>query len=358
MKGLLPIGEFAARSGLSAKVLRDYAATGLLVPAAVDGRSGYRYYSPGQLRLARLILLLRRARVPLGEISEFISRPNPGTLRRWEGELDLEARSRRQALAEAGHHLGLAALGSQAQPEGADTMTTHTAGSAIDLGTERATNQDALLISPPLFAVADGLGQTPGGETASQLALDTLSAALSGPPTAEALAAAFRQAGHAVWERANADPSLRGMGTTLTAVVVLQAGHPTRLAIASIGDSRAYLFQDGQLRQLTRDHSVVQALIEAGQVAADQWRAHPDRSLLTRALGMASTGEPDIILPEVAGNARLLLCTDGLTAQADDAEIAAILARPGDPTQIAADLIDLANGNGGADNTAIIVIDL
>jgi serine/threonine protein phosphatase PrpC len=357
MKDLLPIGEFAARSGLSARVLRGYAAAGLLEPAAVDGQSGYRYYAPGQLRLARLILLLRRARVPLSEIAVFIRHPDPGTLRRWEGELDLEARNRRQALTEAGHHLGLAACG-RARHEGDDAMTMQTAGSATDPGTARTTNQDALLISPPLFAVADGLGQSPGGETASRLALDTLSAAFTGTPAAEALAAAFRQASQAVWERASTDPSLHGMGTTLTAVAVLQTGPQTRLAVASIGDSRAYLFQDGQLRQLTRDHSVVQGLIDAGQVTADQWRSHPDRSLLTRALGIAPVVEPDITLPEVTGNARLLLCTDGLTAQAEDPEITAILSGPGDPGQVASNLIELANNNGGADNTAVIVIDI
>jgi len=357
VEDLLPIGEFAARSGLSARVLRGYAAAGMLVPAAVDSRSGYRYYAPGQLRLARLILLLRQARVPLSEIAIFIRHPDPGTLRRWEGELHLEARNRRQALAAARDHLGLAAFG-LALHEGDDALTTQTAGSATDQGTARTTNQDALVVSPPLFAVADGLGQTPGGETASRLALDTLRAAFTGEPAAEALAAAFRQAGRAVWERASTDPSLHGMGTTLTAVAVLQTQPQTRLAVASIGDSRAYLFQDGQLRQLTRDHSVVQSLIEAGQVTDDQWRTHPDRSLLTRALGIAPVVEPDITLPEVTGNARLLLCTDGLTAQADHAEIAAILSGPGDPGQVASDLIELANNNGGADNAAVIVIDI
>jgi protein phosphatase len=357
VEDLLPIGEFAARSGLSARVLRGYAAAGLLVPAAVDSWSGYRYYAPGQLRLARLILLLRQARVPLSEIAIFIRHPDPGTLRRWEGELDLEARNRRQALAAARDHLGLAAC-ALAPHEGDDALTTQTAGSATDQGTARSTNQDALVISPPLFAVADGLGQTPGGETASRLALDTLCAAFTGEPAAEALAAAFRQASRAVWERASTDPSLHGMGTTLTAVAVLQTEPQTRLAVASIGDSRAYLFQDEQLRQLTRDHSVVQSLIDAGQVTDDQWRTHPDRSLLTRALGIAPLVEPDITLPEVTGNARLLLCTDGLTAQADHAEIAAILSGPGDPDQVASDLIELANDNGGADNAAVIVIDI
>jgi PPM family protein phosphatase len=357
---LLAIGEFAARSGLSARMLRTYAAAGLLVPAAVDGCSGYRYYSPGQLEQARLILLLRRAGVRLSEIAGFVENPDAGTMRRWERELDQEAGRRLEALAEARHHLGLTtpAGSPAARHQGDETVITPTTGSATHPGTVRTSNQDALLVSPPLFAVADGLGASPGGEVASRLAVDTLGAAFTAPPTAEALAAAFSQASRAVWQRAKADPSLHSTGTTLTAVAVAASGSQTRLTIAHVGDSRAYLFQDGELSQLTRDHSLVQGLIEAGQLTADQARTHPQRSLLTRALGLAPGVDPDITLPTVTGRARLLLCTDGLTAGAGQADITAILAATADPAQAADDLIQLANGSGGDDNTAVIVVDL
>jgi protein phosphatase len=357
---LLAIGEFSARSGLSAKVLRSYAAAGLLVPAAVDPWTGYRYYAPGQLPEAGLILLLRRAGVPLSEIATFLRDPGPGQLQRWEQALDLEVASRRRALAEARGQLGLLATakGNPAGQDGDKPMTTLAPGSATDRGGVRPTNQDALLVSPPLFAVADGLGAPPGGEIASQLALDTLKVRFAAPYGAEALAEAAREASRAVWERADAEPALEGMGTTLTAVAVLGGAEQAELAVVSVGDSRAYLFRDGQLSQLTRDHSVVQELIDSGQLAPEQWRTHPERSLLTRALGVAPVVDLDLSRSAVAGSARLLLCTDGLTAQADETEIAGVLSAFADPDQAAAELVRLANRNGGDDNTAVVVVDI
>ncbi len=360
MDELLAIGEFSARSGLSAKVLRSYAAAGLLAPAAVDGWSGYRYYAPSQLPEARLIRLLRQAGVPVSEIAAFLRDPAPERLERWEKALELEVASRRRALADVRARLGLLAtpFNSPKGQDGDTPMTTLTPGSAMDQGQVRPTNQDALLVSAPLFAVADGMGEAPRGEVASQLALDTLQARFTDPPTAEALAQAVREAARAVWQQASADPALEGMGTTLTAVAVLQSPGQTRLAVASIGDSRAYLFQDGQLSQLTHDHSVVQNLIDAGEVPQEHWRTHPQRALLTRALGMAPVAEPDITLPALAGDARVLLCTDGLTSQADDTQLAAVLSSVSDPEQAAAELVQLASHNGGTDNTAVIIIDL
>ena len=360
MDELLAIGEFSARSGLSAKVLRSYAAAGLLVPAAVDPWTGYRYYAPGQLPEAGLILLLRRAGVPLSEIATFLRDPGPGQLQRWEQALDLEVASRRRALAEARGQLGLLATakGNPAGQDGDKPMTTLAPGSATDRGGVRPTNQDALLVSPPLFAVADGLGAPPGGETASRLALDTLKGGFAAPHGAEALAEAAREASRAVWERADAEPALEGMGTTLTAVAVLGGAEQAELAVVSVGDSRAYLFRDGQLSQLTRDHSVVQELIDSGQLAPEQWRTHPERSLLTRALGVAPVVDLDLSRSAVAGSARLLLCTDGLTAQADETEIAGVLSAFADPDQAAAELVRLANRNGGDDNTAVVVVDI
>ena len=359
MDELLAIGEFSARSGLSAKVLRSYAAAGLLVPAAVDPWSGYRYYAPSQLAEARLILLLRQAEVPLSEIAAFLHDPGPDQLRRWEQDLDLEVASRRRALGEARALLGQLATiaGSPAGQNGGKPMKV-TPGSAVDQGLVRPTNQDALLVSPPLFAVADGLGEAPRGEVASRLALDTLKARFTAPPGAEALADAARAAARAIWQRADAEPSLEGMGTTLTAVAVLDGTEETRLAVVNVGDSRAYLFREGQLSQLTRDHSVVQGLIDAGEVPPEHWRTHPERALLTRALGMAPVVDPDISLPDVAGSTRVLLCTDGLTAQADDAQLAAVLSAVTDPERAAAELVQLAARPGGDDNPAVIVIDI
>lgn len=359
MDELLAIGEFSERSGLSAKMLRTYAKAGLLVPAAVDRWSGYRYYAPSQLAEARLILLLRQAEIPLGEIAGFLRHPDPGQLNRWGHALDLEVTSRRRALDDARALFSqLATIAdSPAQHDGGKLMKV-TPGSAVDRGVAMPTNQDALLVSPPLFAVADGLGEAPRGEVASRLALDTLKARFTGPPSAKALADAARDAARAVWQRADAEATLDGMGTTLTAVAVVDGAEHPRLAVVSTGDSRAYALRDGQLSQLTRDHSVVQGLIDAGELAPEQWRTHPRRALLTRALGMAPVVDPDVSLPSLTGSARVLLCTDGLTAQADNSQIAAVLSEITDPEQAAAELIQLANRHGGDDNTAVIVIDI
>lgn len=360
MSELLAIGEFSARCGLSVKVLRTYAAEGLLVPAAVDAWSGYRYYARHQLPTARLILQLRRAGIALREIREFLQDPDEGRLQAWGRGLDREVTHRRRALAAARQQLDMLATG-PAHPtrhDGGTIMTTLLAGSANDPGTVRDTNQDAVLISSPLFAVADGLGTSPGGQTASRLALDTLKARFTGSPTAAGLAEAARAASRVIWDKASADPSLEGMASTLAAVAVLDDGEQAQLAVASVGDSRAYLFGAGQLHQLTRDHTVVQALMDAGKLTRDEARTHPSRSLLTRALGIAPVVDPDIHLPAVRETARLLLCTDGLTAHAEDPQIAEVLARVAEPDQAAARLVELANDNGGSDNTAVIVVDV
>lgn len=360
MSDLLAIGEFSARCGLSVKVLRTYAAEGLLVPAAVDAYSGYRYYARHQLPRAALIRQLRRAGIPLRDIADFLHDPEQARLRAFEHDIDKDAADRRSALASA---RALLATHPATQPgppprPGGISMTTITAGSATDPGTVRDTSQDALLVSPPLFAVADGMGASPAGETASHLAMDTLHAHLGDPPTAAGLAAAVRAASQAIFDTARADPALEHMATTLTALAILSHGDQAQLAVASIGDSRAYLLDRGQLRQLTRDHTIVQALTDAGELTSGQVRTHPRRTLLTRALGITPNADPDIHLPAVPTPARLLLCTDGLTAHATDPQITDILVSTAEPGPAANRLVQLANHNGGSDNTTVIVIDI
>jgi PPM family protein phosphatase len=373
---LLSIGEFSARSSLSPRMLRSYAAVGMLVPAAVDPFSGYRYYSPDQLGEAKLILLLRQAGVPVSEIAGFLKDADPGRLRQWELELDLEVASRRTALAEVRELLGADAR----RPAKTDVKRKETVmepvhesesmgpvdgrlawGSATARGAERPGNQDAFLVNAPLFAVADGLGGRPGGDTASRIALDELRASFDqagGQPSIETLVEAARDASLAVWQRMEADKSLEGMGTTLTAVAVLAAGPRPRLAIVNVGDSRVYVFADGQLGQVTHDDSVVQGLIDAGEVQPDQWRDHPQRSLLTRALGMAAVVEPDIGLPRVPAAARVLICTDGLTTALDEPSVSAVLGSESDPARAAAELVRLVESSGGADDVTVVVVDL
>jgi len=354
---LLAIGEFAAQSGLSAKMLRSYASAGLLVPAAVDRWSGYRYYAQSQLREAQLILWLRHAGVPLREIARFLDNPSAEQLRRWEQALDLETESRRSALAEVRDQLA-ASLTAGMEPAVAALVTPLQWGSTSLVGSAGNGNQDALLTDPPLFAVADGMGRSPGGQIASQLVLETLQACVTAPASVETLVQATRQAAHAVWQRIEADQALEGMGTTLTAAVALPGDAQPGIVIVSIGDSRAYAYTGGQLRQLTRDHSVVQGLIEAGRARPEEWRHHPQRHLLTRAIGIAATVEPDIILPPALASTRLLLCTDGLTAHVDEPAILAVLETSASAQQTASELARLAQRNGSTDDVTVVIIDL
>jgi serine/threonine protein phosphatase PrpC/DNA-binding transcriptional MerR regulator len=358
-------------------MLRSYAAVGMLVPAAVDRFTGYRYYSPDQLGEAGLILLLRQAEVPVSEIAGFLRDRDLGRLRRWELELDLEVTGRRIALAEVRERLGSGwparadavrketDMGSAQESSLAESSWDGLAwGSATAQGATRSGNQDASLVSAPLFAVADGLGGTPGSVLASQIALDELqasfgrSARAGQTPSVEALVEAARDASLAVWQRMESDKSLEGIGTTLTAVAVLDAGPQPRLAVVNVGDSRAYLFADGHLQQVTHDDSVVQGLIDAGKVQPQEWRDHPSRSLLTRALGTAAVVEPDIRLPRVPAAARVLICTDGLTTTLDEASISAVLGSEADPGRAATELIRVVESSGGADDATVVVVDL
>lgn len=223
-----------------------------------------------------------------------------------------------------------------------------------NVGRQRALNEDSILALPPLFAVADGLGGHEAGEVASALAIDTLRdhapRAVDGP----ALVRAVQAANSAVLQAAHGGIGREGMGSTMTALMVEHG----KAAIAQVGDSRAYLLRDRQLMQVTEDHSVVAALLRSGHITAEEARVHPQRSVITRALG----SDPHLIvdqfeLPVLRGD-RLLLCSDGLTSMVDDTHIAAILNARLDPHQTAGALIEAANKAGGADNISAIVIDI
>ena len=359
MEELLPIGEFSARCGLSAKMLRTYAAAGLLTPAAVDRESGYRYYSPAQEQDARLIGLLRRAGVPLAEIGVFMRDPTPDRLNQWEGQLDDDTAARRDALAAARTHITAAASGARpaspndrATERGDCEMKRLIAGSVTDRGTVRPTNQDAVLVGHGIFVVADGTGA--GGEVASAVAVETLCAAYAADRTRSGLADASRRAARAVWRRAEAGEE-PPMGSTLAAVAVVSED---RLAAVNVGDSRVYRFSDGALDRVTRDHTVVEDLVSTGTISAEQARSHPERSILTRMLGIGPDVEPDVVdVPYTAGD-RLLLCTDGLFNEIDDHEIADLLSGVVGPEAAAVQLVRRATHGGASDNVSVIVVDV
>ncbi|HZX56205.1 MAG TPA: MerR family transcriptional regulator, partial [Ilumatobacteraceae bacterium] len=212
MDDLVPIGEFAQKSGLSQKRLRTYAAAGLLQPASVDSSSGYRYYAPDQLRTARLIDVLREAGLPLAEIAEVLRDPSSERLDTWAQTVEIDARQRRQAL-DIARDL-LAAEPSSVRPVDGDPvrricMTWLNAVSLSEVGRVRENNEDAVMTSDRLAVVADGMGGHPGGEVAAKVAVSLVQAAYTGRSIDE-LEAAVRAANRAIWDRASANEDLEG----------------------------------------------------------------------------------------------------------------------------------------------------
>jgi PPM family protein phosphatase len=241
-------------------------------------------------------------------------------------------------------------------------VTTLRAGSATDTGLVRRNNQDQLLLDVHLFAVADGMGGHAGGEVASLTAIEALRAAFGDPDdpprTADDLRSAVRWANRTVYQKSMEDSELRGMGTTMTAVAVVVSEGEDRLAVANVGDSRAYVLVKGELTQLTEDHSVPEELVRAGELTPDDVATHPQRHILTRALGIAPDVEVDLweILPFVGD--RVLLCSDGLCRELSDDQIASALRRLVDPGEAAKELVSRARSAGGGDNITVVVIDV
>lgn len=234
-------------------------------------------------------------------------------------------------------------------------------GAASHVGMVRQQNEDAFVAEGNVFAVADGMGGHNAGEVASALAVDGLRrAAAAGFSAAEGVVAAINTANTAIHEASGGLSEQRGMGTTLTALVPLVAadGEPQRVVVANVGDSRIYLWRDGELKQVSADHSYVQELLSEGLITAAEARTHPRRNIVTRALGIEGDVNADSwVLPMVMGD-RYVLCSDGLVDEVDDEEIAAILRTSINP-QVAADhLVRVANDHGGRDNTTVVVVDI
>lgn len=222
------------------------------------------------------------------------------------------------------------------------------------VGLVRSGNEDAYLVAPPLFAVADGLGGHQAGEVASSIAIDTLLEAAPRAADPKALGRAVRQANGAVIEAAEAGRGRAGMGTTLTAAMI----DGNRIAVAHVGDSRAYLLHYGSLEQLSQDHSMVADLVRQGQLTAEESRTHPNRSVITRALGSDPNMIADTFEVEAAPGDRLLLATDGLTSMVPDHEIARVLATERSAREAVDTLINKALAGGGHDNITAVVVDI
>lgn len=221
-----------------------------------------------------------------------------------------------------------------------------------DTGRQRRDNEDSAYARAPLFVVADGMGGAQAGEVASQLAIEAFAQELpDGTGVEERLAERVREANRRIHERARADREHAGMGTTLTAAYLDEAC----LAIAHVGDSRAYLVRDGRLQRLTRDHSLVGELVERGKLTEEEAAEHPQRSIITRALGPEADVEVDTWTYPVRAGDVLLLCSDGLTSMVSEEEVGDILAHAGALERAADELIAAANAAGGRDNITVVL---
>jgi serine/threonine protein phosphatase PrpC len=226
-----------------------------------------------------------------------------------------------------------------------------------DVGLLREGNEDAAYASPRVLAVADGMGGHAAGEVAAAVAIAAL-ADLDGTQgdgdLREALAAAVAKANRILHDMVAADPAIGGMGTTLTAM--LWSG--SRAALCHIGDSRAYVLSGGQFRQLTHDHTLVQSLVDDGRISPDEAAAHPQRSLLLRALDGTLDAEPDLTVTEAKAGDRYLLCSDGLSSVVSEETLHRTLASAAEPEEAVLQFVELAIKGGGPDNITCIVADV
>ena len=229
-----------------------------------------------------------------------------------------------------------------------------------DVGIIRSGNEDNYLMVPDrgIFVVADGMGGHAAGEVASEMAVRFVARelgslkGLSDEQVADRMRTAIRAANGAIFQRTLTEHDKRGMGTTVTAMVLYAA----RFLIGQVGDSRAYLYRGGRLMQLTKDHSYVQEQVDAGYLTPEQARSHPYSNVITRCVGANSDVMPDIYVGTVQPRDRFLLASDGLTGMLEDQQLAELFARDGLPQEQVDELIAEANRHGGLDNiTAVIV---
>jgi serine/threonine protein phosphatase PrpC len=231
-------------------------------------------------------------------------------------------------------------------------MSVGAVGRESNTGNKRRRNEDSFVVAPPLFAVADGMGGAQAGEVASKLAAAALEDTdLGSAGGEERVVALIQEANRRVYERSNADPAASGMGTTITVALV----EGTRVTFGHVGDSRAYLLRDGVMEQLTEDHSLVNELMKSGKLSPEEAEVHPQRSVITRALGTDPDVDVDTFVIEAKEGDLFLICSDGLTTMVGDEEILELLERHHDDLDRAAkSLVAAANRAGGEDNITVV----
>ncbi|MCH2411878.1 MAG: protein phosphatase 2C domain-containing protein [Acidimicrobiales bacterium] len=230
-------------------------------------------------------------------------------------------------------------------------------GAASAVGRVRAINQDDFGAGDDLFVLADGMGGHRGGEVASAEAVAGVLGSFD-ERTRAGLARAVDRANQAVFGRAAGDVDLFGMGTTLCALALVRSEGGDVLAVANVGDSRVYRYGDGRLTQVSDDHSLVADLVRAGDLTEEEAARHPQRNILTRALGIESALAVDTWELPVRADDRYLLCSDGLFNEIDDDRIAALLAGHDNPELTASTLVRAAVDAGGHDNVTALVVDV
>ena len=230
-------------------------------------------------------------------------------------------------------------------------------GTATDVGRVRSINQDQLLTMTPAFVVADGMGGHNGGEVAAAIAVDEMAKARS-VESVDDLLEAVQTANREIVDRSKIEPELRGMGTTLVALVGITTDERSWLAVANVGDSRLYRRDVAAIVQVTEDHTLVESLVRDGRLTPEEALTHPQRNIVTRALGIDEKVLVDAWeLAPVAGD-RYLLCSDGLFNELTPGEIFEMLTDNDDPVEAAVSLVNAACDAGGRDNVTVVVVDV
>ncbi|HJS69507.1 MAG TPA: Stp1/IreP family PP2C-type Ser/Thr phosphatase, partial [Gaiellaceae bacterium] len=225
-----------------------------------------------------------------------------------------------------------------------------------DAGRVRRRNEDSFVLDPPLFAVADGMGGAQAGEVASRLAAAAFREYHDADrlEPAERVEAIIQEANRRIYERARTDSEASGMGTTVTAAILTNG----RVSIGHVGDSRAYRIRNGELEQLTEDHSLVADLMRSGRLTPEEADAHPQRSVITRALGTDAEVDVDTVTVDVEPGDLFLLCSDGLTTMVPEDDILRIVQEAGSLDDIARTLVRAANSGGGEDNITVVLFEV
>ena len=233
-------------------------------------------------------------------------------------------------------------------------------GAVTDVGRVRKLNEDSVLAMSPVFVVADGMGGHAAGEVASALTVEVFGAlaTLDGALTSTDIRTALRTANEVIARTAASSEATAGMGTTAVGLAIVRTDGSDSLCAFNLGDSRLYRLSDGLLRQLSKDHSLVQELVDSGEISEEQAKIHKQRNVITRMLGSAEPVEPDVwFIPAIVGD-RYLVCSDGLTTELGDDQISSTLTEFRDARIAAGRLVESALANGGRDNVTVIVIDV